>query len=118
MRSPVDYLHKHDVAAMLMRRSRYPALGALAGAAGTAAMDLVLYRRYREQRRRGLSVAVGVCRRRDNWDQASASGKLGEKLERTVTGQQPPDEWARPRPTWCTGPLASAEAPTTLFCPA
>src|SRR2546430_1801902 len=36
---------------MLMRRSRYLTLGALAGAAGTAAMDLMLYRRY--QRRGG-----------------------------------------------------------------
>ena len=54
---------------------RYLVLGALAGAAGTAAMDLVLYRRY--QRGGGedslwqWEFAGGVT----NWDQASAPGQ-------------------------------------------
>jgi hypothetical protein len=89
-----------------MRLGSYLVLGALAGAAGTAAMDLVLYRRYR---RNGGEVslwqwefACGVT----NWEQASAPGKVGEKLERFATGQQPPDEWARPTTNlvhWATG---------------
>jgi hypothetical protein len=89
-----------------MSLSRYLALGALAGAAGTAAMDLVLYRRYRrsggEDSLWQWEFAGGVT----NWDQASAPGKVGEKLERLVTGQQPPDEWARLTTNlvhWATG---------------
>jgi hypothetical protein len=89
-----------------MSLGRYLALGALAGAAGTAAMDLVLYRRYRrgggEDSLWQWEFAGGVT----NWDQASAPGKLGEKVERFVTGQQPPDEWARPTTNlvhWATG---------------
>jgi hypothetical protein len=89
-----------------MSLSRYLALGALAGAAGTAAMDLVLYRRYRrgggEDSLWQWEFAGGVT----NWDQASGPGKVGEKLERLVTGQQPPDDWARPTTNlvhWATG---------------
>jgi len=82
------------------------ARGAVAGAAGTAAMDLVLYGRYRrgggEDSLWQWEFADGVT----NWEQASARGKLGEKVERFVTGQQPPDEWARPTTNlvhWATG---------------
>jgi hypothetical protein len=89
-----------------MSLSRYLALGALAGAAGTAAMDVVLYRRYRraggEDSLWQWEFAGGVT----NWEQASAPGKVGEKLERLVIGQQPPDAWARPTTNlvhWATG---------------
>jgi hypothetical protein len=91
---------------MLMRLSRYLALGALAGVAGTAAMDLVLYRRYRRSGGEDSLWRWEFAGAVTNWDQASAPGKLGEKLERTVTGQQPPDEWARPTTNlvhWATG---------------
>ena len=29
------------------------------------------------------------------WDEASAPGQIGQKLERLVTGRPPPDRWAR-----------------------
>ena len=89
-----------------MRLGSYLVLGALAGAAGTAAMDLVLYRRYRrnggEDSLWHWEFAFGVT----NWEHASAPGKVGEKLERFATGQQPPDEGARPTTNlvhWATG---------------
>lgn len=86
--------------------TRNLALGALAGAAGTVAMDLLLYGRYR----RGggtdslwqWEFAGGVT----TWGQASAPGQVGEKLEELATGEQPPDSWARPTTNlvhWATG---------------
>src|SRR5262249_10978732 len=40
------------------------------------------------------------------WDKASAPGQLGQKLLRRVTGQEPPDSWARATTNlvhWATG---------------
>jgi hypothetical protein len=82
------------------------AVGAVSGAVGTAAMDYLLYRRYR----RGGGAdpawrwesAEGVT----SWDEASAPGRVGEKLERLVTRRPPPDRWARPTTNlvhWATG---------------
>jgi hypothetical protein len=96
MRRPVD----------VQQALRHVALGALAGAAGTIAMDLLLYGRYR----RGggteslwrREFAGGVT----SWDQASAPGQVGEKLEQLAAGEQPPDSWARPTTNlvhWATG---------------
>jgi len=80
--------------------------GALAGAVGTAAMDLVLYSRYRRGGGQDSlwqwEFAGGVT----SWDKASAPGQLGQKVERLVTGRQPPDDWARPTTNlvhWATG---------------
>src|SRR5215470_13990169 len=81
-------------------------LGALAGAVGTAAMDYVLYLRYRRDGGKDSfwqwEFASGV----DSWDTASAPGRLGEKVEHLVTGEAPPDAWARPTTNlvhWATG---------------
>jgi hypothetical protein len=80
--------------------------GAVAGAVGTAAMDLLLYLR---QRRAGgkdplfeWEFAGGVM----GWDDASAPGQVGHKLERAVTRRPPPDSWARTTTNvmhWATG---------------
>lgn len=81
-------------------------LGALAGAAGTAAMDAL---QYRVARRAGLDesawsweTAEGVS----TWSEASAPGQVGEKALRLVRGGPAPDRWAR-RTTnvvhWATG---------------
>ena len=90
----------------LMRGTRHLAVGALAGAAGTAVMDLLLYRRYRrEGGKYGVwqwESAEGVT----TWEEASAPGRLGQKVERLVTGRPPPDRWARPTTNlvhWATG---------------
>ena len=89
-----------------MRLVRSLGAGALAGAVGTAAMDLLLYARYRRDGGKdGLwrwEFAGDVM----SWDEASAPGQLGRKALREVTGDEPPDEWARPATNivhWATG---------------
>lgn len=80
--------------------------GAVAGAVGTAAMDLLLYSRYRRGDGKDSlyewEFASGVM----DWTQASAPGQLGQKLERLVIRRPPPDRWARPTTNivhWATG---------------
>jgi hypothetical protein len=89
-----------------MKLVRNLVAGAVAGAAGTAALDLVLYRRYRREGGkdswRRWEFAEGVS----TWDQASAPGQLGQKALRIVTREQPPDKWARATTNvlhWATG---------------
>jgi hypothetical protein len=80
--------------------------GASAGAVGTAAMDLLLYARYRRDDGKDALLrwefAGGVM----SWDEASAPGQVGQKLERAVTGRPPPESWARATTNfthWATG---------------
>jgi hypothetical protein len=82
------------------------AAGAVAGAVGTAAMDLLLYRRYRREGGKEplgrWELAAGVT----GWDEVSAPGQLGQKVVRSVTGRPPPDDWARTTTNvvhWATG---------------
>jgi hypothetical protein len=89
-----------------MNLVRHLAVGLLAGAAGTAAMDMLLYLRYRRDGGNDSlwrwEFAEGVT----SWDKASTPGQLGQTLERVVTGRQPPDEWARTTTNlvhWATG---------------
>jgi hypothetical protein len=89
-----------------MSFARRLAAGVLAGAAGTAAMDGVLYWRYRRDGgKESFAVwesAAGVM----SWQQASAPGQLGQKVERAVIGRPPPDDWARATTNgvhWATG---------------
>ena len=69
-------------------------VGAVAGAVGTAAMDLLLYRRYRRSEGSDplwqWESAAGVT----SWDQASAPGEMGRKLQRLATRREPADRWA------------------------
>ena len=89
-----------------MRLIRNLAAGALAGAVGTAAMDFVLWSRYR---RGGGKESFGrweFAADVMSWEQASAPGQLGRKAVRKVTGEEPRDEWARPMTNlvhWATG---------------
>jgi hypothetical protein len=87
----------------LVRRA---AAGALGGAAGTAAMDLVLYRRYRRDGGKDSlwrwEFASGVT----SWDDASAPGQVGRKIEQLATHRPPPENWARTTTNvvhWATG---------------
>jgi hypothetical protein len=82
------------------------AAGALAGAVGTAAMDLLLYGRYRREGGKEplgrWELAAGVT----SWDEASAPGQLGQNVVRRVTRRPPPDSWARTTTNivhWATG---------------
>jgi hypothetical protein len=82
------------------------AAGALSGAVGTLAMDLLLYVRYR--RNGGTDSAWRWESAEDvkSWSEASAPGQLGEKVERLVTRRPPPDRWARATTNavhWATG---------------
>jgi hypothetical protein len=89
-----------------MKLVRNVGAGAVAGAVGTAAMDLLLYARYRrdggKESLRSWEFADGVM----SWDDASAPGQLARKALREVTGNEPPEEWARPATNivhWATG---------------
>ncbi len=89
-----------------VRVFRHLAVGALAGTVGTAAMDAVLYRRFRrgggQESGWHWESAEGVT----EWSQASAPGQVGRKLLTVLLGHPPPDSWAR-RTTnavhWATG---------------
>jgi hypothetical protein len=81
-------------------------VGAVAGAVGTAAMDLLLYRRYRsaggDDSVWSWESAAGVT----SWQQASAPGQIGRKLQRLLTRREPADRWARATTNtvhWATG---------------
>jgi hypothetical protein len=89
-----------------MKLLRNIGAGALAGAAGTLGMDLLQYARYRSaDGKDGLwrwEFAGGVM----SWDQASAPGQLARKGLHEITGEDPPDQWARPATNimhWATG---------------
>ena len=82
------------------------ALGALSGAVGPAAMDMLLYRRYRREGGQDSAWRWESAEGVTTWDEASAPGQLGEKVERLVTRRPPPDRWARPTTNlvhWATG---------------
>ncbi|HYI34729.1 MAG TPA: hypothetical protein VEX88_14810 [Glaciibacter sp.] len=89
-----------------MRLVRNVGVGLVAGAIGTAAMDLVFYARYRRGGGKdGIwdwEFASGVT----NWEGASAPGQLGRKVMQFAMGHEPPDEWARATTNivhWATG---------------
>jgi hypothetical protein len=95
-----------------MRKARGPGIGrrairgAIAGAVGTAAMDLFLYRRYRRGGGKDpflrWELAEGVL----GWADASAPGQAGQKVARLVTGHEPSERWARTTTNvvhWATG---------------
>jgi hypothetical protein len=78
----------------------------VAGAAGTAAMDLVWYVRYRrgggDQGFWAWETAEGL----DSWEKASAPGKVGKLIAERVLGHEPPANWARALTNlmhWVTG---------------
>ena len=89
-----------------MRLGRHLVSGVVAGAVGTAAIDLELYRRYRRDGGKDplwrWEFASGVI----SWDEASAPGQFGRKVLRLVTRREPPDDWARLTTNfvhWATG---------------
>jgi hypothetical protein len=89
-----------------MKVFRNVAAGALAGAAGTAAMDLLLYARYRRGDGKESVWRWEFAGNVMSWKEASAPGQLAGKVLRRVTGDEPPDELARPATNivhWATG---------------
>lgn len=83
--------------------------GALAGLAGTAVMDAVLYARYR--RGGGTEAFRGwEFPKTENWDQASDPGQVAKRVIEGFTQRPLPDRWARPLTIaahWAFGSAAS-----------
>lgn len=80
--------------------------GAAAGVAGTAAMDLLWYSRYKrgggEQALMSWEFAEGL----ETWDQASAPGQVGKQVFEKLLGSELPDRRARITTNfvhWATG---------------
>jgi hypothetical protein len=89
-----------------MKLMRDLAAGAVAGTAGTAAMDLVWYRRYQREGGKDSFWRWEFGGNVVGWGDVSAPGQLGRKVLRRVTGRRPPDEWARATTNvvhWATG---------------
>ena len=89
-----------------MRLIRGIVAGALAGVIGTAAMDLLLYERYRRDGGKSTFGRWELAADVMSWDEASAPGQLGRKALRVATDREPPDEWARATTNivhWVTG---------------
>ncbi len=85
---------------------RRAAFGAAAGAVGTVAMDLVLFRRYRRGDGTDSLWRWEFAGAVTSWEAASAPAQIGLKLERLVRHSQPPDSWARATTNvvhWATG---------------
>jgi hypothetical protein len=96
----------HRSSSQASRRSRTASIGILAGAAGTAAMDTLLYLRYRRsggtQGPLEWEFSAGV----QGWEDVSAPGLVGKRLLNSVLGRQAPDKWARSTQNvmhWATG---------------
>jgi hypothetical protein len=89
-----------------MRLIQNVVAGALAGAAGTAAMDLLLYSRYGRDGGNESFSQWEFASDVGSWEQASAPGRVGEKALHAVLKRQPPNEWARATTNivhWATG---------------
>jgi hypothetical protein len=71
----------------LLRRA---VLGALAGVAGTLAMDVVWYRRARQGGSDQTFAEWEVVRDLKSWDDAPAPGQVGRKILAAVTEEDPP----------------------------
>ncbi|HTV12254.1 MAG TPA: hypothetical protein VME20_10380 [Acidimicrobiales bacterium] len=80
--------------------------GTLAGAVGTAAMDFILFGRYRRSGGKQGLIAWETAEDVESWDHASGPGRVGQLLLKQVTGREPPSRWARPTTNlvhWMTG---------------
>jgi hypothetical protein len=80
--------------------------GALAGAAGTTAMDLLLYRQYKSEGGKDGFLFWEFSSTLDDWADASAPGLVGKWVLTEVLRREPPDDWARPVQNlvhWATG---------------
>lgn len=91
---------------VVMNLFRPLAAGAVAGAVGTLAMDLLWYRRYRRDHGEEDFAPWEFAQDVTGWETASAPGQIGKKVEELALGRTPPDEWARPTTNvvhWATG---------------
>src|SRR3954451_9722264 len=102
----VPRMEPRNVGGTLVKLGRRLVAGAVAGAVGTAAMDLVWYRRYRRAGGKDPFAPWEFAEAVMSWDDASAPGQVGRKALRAVMRREPPNEWARPVTNvvhWATG---------------
>lgn len=88
--------HENGADGRQSHRPVHPAVrGIVAGAAGTLAMDTVLYVRYCRgggtQRPLEWEFSAGV----ESWDDVSAPGLVGKRILEGFLGREVPDQWAR-----------------------
>jgi hypothetical protein len=86
--------------------------GALGGAVGTAAMDAVLYLRYRRGGGQQGPLEWEFSSSVKTWDGVSAPGLVGRRLLEGFLGRDVPDQWARSTQNvmhWATGMGWSAQ---------
>ena len=95
---------------MMRRAERHPIraalLGAAAGAAGTAAMDLVGYRRYRKGGGTEGLTPWETAENVNKWADAPAPAQFGKRVFERITGHDLPDHRARSTTNlvhWATG---------------
>ena len=89
-----------------MRLLRCAAVGALAGAVGTAAMDAVWYSRHRREGGTDSWWAWETSAGLEDWEKAPAPGQVGRKVLEALTHRPPPARWARATTNvvhWATG---------------
>jgi hypothetical protein len=82
------------------------AAGAVAGAAGTVAMDLIEYGRYRRGGGTQELIAWETAEGVDKWDDAASPGQFGKWLVERAGGRELPDRSARSVTNvvhWATG---------------
>ena len=80
--------------------------GAAAGAAGTAAMDVIEFARHRRGGGTEELVAWETADGVETWDNAPGPGKFGKRLAEGISGRELPDHWARSTTNlvhWATG---------------
>lgn len=80
--------------------------GAIAGAVGTAVMDLVWFTRFRRSGGKQGLAAWETSQSVHKWEDASDPGQVGRRLVEKVTGHEIGDSWARPLTNivhWTTG---------------
>jgi len=80
--------------------------GAVAGVMGTAAMDLVWYRRYRRDGGKDSLTVWEFASNVQSWEDTSAPGRVGRKALRVALRREPSDTWARSTTNlvhWATG---------------
>lgn len=79
-----------------VRSARSAVKGVAAGALATAAMDTLLYVRYRRSGGTEGPFRWEFSANVHGWEDASAPGLVGKRLVEKILGHQAPDKWARP----------------------
>jgi hypothetical protein len=100
--------HRHHQALLAKVYSRRSTIlpGVLAGVAGTAAMDAVLYIMYRRSGGKDGLLKWEFSLDVDNWSAVSSPGLVGKALLHRLLGRDAPERWARPTQNavhWATG---------------